>query len=118
MTEPRPRSLHGKEILLLMREGVSLDTLSMEPSIQIANVNFDAYDNFEFDEAGAPAFIFEVWECGRFIDYVAWDPEGEMLASWRNAAFSVVQDVVANPGTYALGGQVSMYSSVLHYLCG
>jgi hypothetical protein len=73
-----------------------------------------AYARFHgnvFEEApdGQRVLTFPIHDCGEFIDFAAWQPRTDQLATWRGTGFAIGQDQIFNPASYFDGGALRVH---------
>lgn len=94
----------------LVAQGVSLDVLFCFLPIRVARGTAKG-GRFWEEEDGQSFIVFP-----QETDTVFWSPVSGALVSEEGRAFALGQDVIDNPGTYALGGRLNIFADPLEWL--
>jgi hypothetical protein len=108
-------SLDQSERDWLKRENVLDAALGILPQVGAATVKFGG-KLFAQDPEGERALTFVIHDCEQFIDFAAWHPRTQQLATWRGAGFAIGQDAIFNPASYFDGGALRVHSNRISWL--
>jgi len=100
----------------LLEQGIPETWLYTPWPISSSTVSIDRRCFYE-DPEGDRAFIFPCSDCGSIVDWIAWCPKNNRLASWLGIGFCIGDvDGIFNPATYLAGDALRIHADPIEWL--